>query len=88
MCDYYIHFNKRFYLYFCKFTFEHLHCHLSETRGLGTVNADGLGQNNLTEAALAQRLPQSQPEYTQQETSYWQGKGPQKMMNKIKLWKV
>lgn len=49
---------------FFRFTFEHLHSHLGETRGLAAVDADGLGQNNLTEAALAQRLPQSQPEDT------------------------
>lgn len=51
-----------------RFTFEHLHGHLGETRGLAAVDADGLGQNHLTEAALAQRLPQGQPEDAHGET--------------------
>lgn len=45
-----------------RFTFEHLHGHLGETRGLAAVDADGLGQNHLTEAALAKGLPQGEPE--------------------------
>lgn len=43
-------------------TFQHLHSHSQRLVGLLLVHADGLGHDHLTEAALAQRFPQSQPE--------------------------
>lgn len=52
------------------FTFKHLHSHLGETSGLVAVDADGLGQDHLTKAALTQRFPQGQPEETHRKARY------------------
>lgn len=43
-------------------TFEHFHSHSERLVGLLLVDADGLGHHHLTEAALAQRFTQSEPE--------------------------
>lgn len=40
-------------------TFQHLHGHSEWLVGLLLIDADGLGHDHLTKAALAQRLPQS-----------------------------
>lgn len=42
-------------------TFQHLHGHGQRLVGLLLVDADGVGHDHLTEAALAQRLPQREP---------------------------
>lgn len=43
-------------------TFQHFHSNSEWLVGLLLVDADGLGHHHLTEAALAQRFTQSQPE--------------------------
>lgn len=43
-------------------TFEHFHSNSERLVGLLLVDADGLGHHHLTEAALAQRFTQSEPE--------------------------
>lgn len=50
-------------------TFEHLHGDFGDPCRFVFVDPDGLGQNHLTKAAFAQRLPQSQPEDDKQTVS-------------------
>lgn len=58
------------YIFVCRasvggaLTFEHFRGHVERLVGLLLVDADGLGHHHLAEAALAQRLTQSQPAST------------------------
>lgn len=52
-------------------TFQHFHSNSERLVGLLLVDADGLGHHHLTETALAQRFPQSQPGTKARQCQCW-----------------